>query len=271
MSGSNLVYSCARKASKEPETAEDFPIIVVSLIDSLKRRSTITQALDELGLTFQFYDAVDGRTQLPLEYESWIDRELTTRCRGEPMSDAEYACALSHAGIYNYILDNNLAGAIVLEDDAIPERQLRQFISGEYYRNFNMIFLAHGESLVYRWKRRELFYGASVYDAAMNPWLAAGYTVNSYVAKTLLEKMIPIRFPADNWPCDLTKLGAVVSHPSIVRVDPRLSSDIGPRPSPHTNAKTWRRYLGSTYIKTKFKKAFLWKRVPSSYLAGGRN
>jgi len=266
---SNIIYPNAHNKLGECEVAEDFPIIVISLIDSLKRRFSIQRALDELGLTFQFYDAVDGRMQLPLEYEKQIDRVLTKQYRGAPMSNAEYACALSHTGVYNYILDNNLSGAIVLEDDAIPQQQLRQFISGDHYRDFNMVFLAHGESFVYRWTRQKLFQNVAVYNAAMNPWLAAAYTINANVAEQLLTKMIPIRFPADNWPCDLTKLGAVVSHPSIVLVDPKLSSDIGSRSSPPARqCKTRSKYFYAAYYKLKFQKRFLWKRIPCSYLAG---
>jgi len=154
----------------------------------------------------------------------------------------------------------------VLEDDAIPMESFRQFMKEKHYLRFNMVFLAHGDSFVKRYQRHKLFGGISVYYAAMNPWLTTGYTINAHVAKILIENMIPIRFPADNWPCDLAKMEAVVAHPSIIRLDGRLESEIGHRLGPDPVPKNFRRYFSFSYYFKKANKCFFWKRIPSSYL-----
>jgi len=122
-SGGWLTYSGATGTAQQ----HDFPILVVSLHDAKHRRSRIKNMLDGLGLSFSFWDAIDGRKGLSPEYERIIDRNLTYSVYGK-MNDAEYACSLSHASIYDYIVKNNLPGAVVLEDDAIVDKRFKLFV-----------------------------------------------------------------------------------------------------------------------------------------------
>lgn len=96
-----------------------WPVLVISLPDEVQRRSAIAAQLAALSIPFEFVDAIDGRSGLPAEFEARIDRARTQRVLGRPMSEAEYACALSHMRVYERIVAEKLAGAIVLEDDAI--------------------------------------------------------------------------------------------------------------------------------------------------------
>jgi len=131
------------------EEMDDFPIIVISLRDSVARRDAISKMWHNLELPFRFHDAVDGRRGLPPECEKEVDRALTQRTLDRGMSDTEYACALSHFAVYEHILKNKLAGAIVLEDDAIVGAGFRKFVTNKHYLNYNMVFLAHGSAYVY--------------------------------------------------------------------------------------------------------------------------
>jgi len=238
---------------------EDFPITVISLKDSVERRETISKVLNSLKLPFSFYDAVDGRKKLPSEYESQIDRELSQSRLGRAMTDAEFGCALSHVGVYNHIVSKNLAGSIVLEDDAIIGPKFRQFVVGEYYRSYKMVFLAHGAAHAYRLTREVLFPGAAVWRCKTNPNRTTGYSIQAEVAKTFLELMKPIHMPADIWPCEVSSLKAVIAHPSLVGFDDELPSMIGSRVDPallflarkeKTNKK---RFLTLGYWKKKLK------------------
>ena len=88
------------------------PVFVLSLPDCHDRRARVSAALDGLGLPFEFVDAVDGRRGLPPEYESQIDRPLAQK-KGGILSDAEFACALSHINIYRRIVSENIDYALV--------------------------------------------------------------------------------------------------------------------------------------------------------------
>jgi len=242
------------------------PIIVVSLKDSLERRKAISNKLNSLELSFQFYNAVDAREAIPTKYEKIIDRALTLQCYGAPMNGAEYGCALSHYCVYEYIVSNGFDGAIVLEDDAIIDVNFKQFVLDGHHRKFDMLFLAHGDSFVYKYSRQRLFRNFSAYKAAINPSSTTAYFISVNVAHNLLNTMIPIRRPADNWPFDLTKINTAVTDPSIIRFDKELPSEIGERHRPELKLKTWDRYCTTEYYKNKFEKIFLWKKISSSNL-----
>jgi len=253
---------------------EDFPIIVISIKGSMERRAAISDALGALDLPFVFYDAIDGRNKLPDQYEREIDRDLTMKRWGCHMSDAEYACALAHVGVYNYILSNNLSGAVVLEDDAILGKNFKQFISKSCYRHYSMIFLAHSQIYAYRWTAKELFPGGTVWKPVTNPSSTVGYSISARVAQKLLLLMKPIHQPADMWPCDLSALGAVVAHPSIVHFDEKGPSMIGSRRIPSSllvdsQAKQprFKRCFTLIYLKNKIKKIYMRTRyfyIPAS-------
>ena len=104
------------------------PVFVISLPDCHDRRAGISAALDGLGLPFQFADAVDGRRGLPPEYESQIDRAATRR-KGRILTDAEFACALSHISVYRRIVSEGIDHALVLEDDVIPQPDLVRYLA----------------------------------------------------------------------------------------------------------------------------------------------
>ena len=116
------------------------PVFVVSLLDCAERRETISRSLSKLGLEFEFVDAVDGRHGLDPQYEDQIDRAATRRA-GRILSDAEYGCALSHLALYRRIVSENIAYALVLEDDARPSPKLVEFLVGHHYREADLIQL----------------------------------------------------------------------------------------------------------------------------------
>jgi len=220
----------------------------------------ITEAMDHLGLKFSFHDAIDGRQRLPPEYEGEIDRNLTPQTCGKTMSDSEYACALSHSEVYSRILNDTLTGAVVLEDDSIIGPSFKRFVLEEHYRSFSMVFLAHGVAWGRRGTRKDLFPGCTVWELVANPYRATGYSIQAGLAQNILEHMKPICRPADAWPCDLSRFGAVVAHPSLVGFDDDLQSTIQMRKSAHRTAK---RYFSSQYWKIKINK-LLGVRIPAS-------
>ncbi|MEL7027449.1 MAG: glycosyltransferase family 25 protein, partial [Pseudomonadota bacterium] len=116
-----------------------WPIFIISLRDATERRNAVTRRLSAIGLTGQFIDAVDGRNGLPSEFETLIDRASAAAHFHRDLSDAEFACAFSHRRVYQRILDDGLEGAIVLEDDAVPQPGFVEFLAAEGYRAADLI------------------------------------------------------------------------------------------------------------------------------------
>ena len=113
------------------------PCFVISLPDSSDRRQSISHTLNKLGISFEFLDAVDGRSGLDPTYESQVDRHAALRTWGL-LSDTEFACALSHINTYRRIVAEDIPYALVLEDDASPLPTILDFLNGEHYRDVDL-------------------------------------------------------------------------------------------------------------------------------------
>ncbi|WP_281757236.1 glycosyltransferase family 25 protein [Succinatimonas hippei] len=115
-------------------------IFVINLKEDIERRQSITKCLNELNLDFEIFNAVKGkdidRHNDPLVYdkdECLVRHNFLSKTimRGK-LSDGELGCALSHLGVYQEIVKRNLSGAIILEDDFIPNCNLNAVFSAAY-------------------------------------------------------------------------------------------------------------------------------------------
>ncbi|MYC27794.1 MAG: glycosyltransferase family 25 protein [Nitrospira sp. SB0662_bin_26] len=176
------------------------PVFVVSLPDCTERRESISKALFNLGIKFEFIDAVDGRHGLDPQYEDQIDR-TTTKQNGKILSDAEFACALSHLTVYQRIVSENIAYALILEDDAIPSLKLAEFLVECYYRDAELTQLYCPRAYVSRWGSYALLQHHTSYVRLPRVPVvgAVAYTVSYRAALHFVNHAVPITKEAD-WP-----------------------------------------------------------------------
>jgi GR25 family glycosyltransferase involved in LPS biosynthesis len=93
------------------------PTYVISLPDAEARRRSMTARLAAAGIPFQFFDAVDGRTErLPESIDgARVVREIFR-------TEAGLACTASHRLLHRIIAEGTAETALILEDDAtIPD------------------------------------------------------------------------------------------------------------------------------------------------------
>lgn len=95
------------------------PIWVLNLPRSTERRARISAHLEELGLGFEFVEAIDGRAMSPEECARAVDAPKLQRLLGRQLVPAEVATSLSHARLYRRQVDEGLESVIILEDDAV--------------------------------------------------------------------------------------------------------------------------------------------------------
>ena len=189
-----------------PSCVKTIPVFVVSLPDCTDRRHAISQALYALGIKFEFVDAVDGRHGLDPKYEDQIDRAAALR-RGRILSDAEFACALSHINVYRHIVSENIAYALILEDDATPFSKLVEFLVGGYYREADLIQLYSTRAWVRRRGAKQLLNTHTSYlrTPRLNVACAVAYTISNQAAFHLATHAVPVNKEAD-WPWCLEDL-----------------------------------------------------------------
>jgi len=86
-------------------------VFVISLQTSLDRRSRVTDMLKAIGLEFEFFDAVDGRS---LDHKSYVAPDAPWE-----LLPGEVGCYLSHLGVWRKVVNERVEVSLVLEDDAL--------------------------------------------------------------------------------------------------------------------------------------------------------
>lgn len=229
----------------------EWPIFVLSLSSASHRRADITEQFALLGLEFEFIEAVNGRQGLPAALEPLVDRPGTVARTGYGMSEGEYACALSHQLAYARIIDEDLPGAIILEDDAILTWLFRDFYRERQYQAGDLIQLYHYQGKVH--KRRPAPSGPlALMRLASNSWMAVGYSISRRGAERIRQHSLPLRARAD-WPCDTFRIldhyvtwPRAVLHPAPIASQSTIDkSGVMPEAFDFSRdyAKGWRRLL----------------------------
>lgn len=191
-------------------------VFVLSLPGQHKRKEVMTEQLERLGLAVEFVEAVDGRNGLPDSYEPLIDRDALQRLP-KVLTSPEIACALSHALVCKRIVTEGLAGAIILEDDAILSKDFASLLSTVNLceTGHDLILLYHENTRVLRYWKRPLYKHFLLRKPIQNPWGAVAYFITAKGASEVVSRSIPISHVAD-WGFDITTINAVCIDPIIV-------------------------------------------------------
>lgn len=207
-----------------------WPIFVVSLADNLHRRASIKARLDELGLAFEFIDAIDGRNGLPDDIMALVDQDKAQREFGRRLALTEIACAMSHRKVYQRIIDEGLGGALVFEDDAILSDHVPTFYHARRYEQTDLLQLNYWTARVFRFGWRKMFDGHRAARVTTPPFMAVAYTISARGARHIYDNTLPLCAHAD-WPCETGSIDHRVMIPMITEhpKGPEDKSDIAPQ------------------------------------------
>jgi glycosyl transferase family 25 len=192
------------------------PIFVISLRDATRRRASVAEQMAAQGLDFSFFDAVDGRARLPRDLEVEVDRAGTVARIGRTMTDAEYACALSHRAIYRRAIDRAIPRVVVLEDDAVLHPRFGDFLRDGGADRAALVLLEHRRSYVRRGGPETNVAGIELRRPVVCPCGGGGYALTPDFAARLLAASTPVTQEVD-WPLDLTRADVLMTEPRLVR------------------------------------------------------
>jgi glycosyl transferase family 25 len=101
--------------------------LVINLARSKDRRQVIQARLEELGVSFDFYPAVDGKS-LTAQQKSLYSSRAAFGQIGREMHPNEIGCILSHIGIWQLLAGSSDDHAVVIEDDMLIDEDFPDLV-----------------------------------------------------------------------------------------------------------------------------------------------
>jgi GR25 family glycosyltransferase involved in LPS biosynthesis len=239
--------SCSHNGSHA--TLSRMKVFVISLRKSSDRRTHMTNLLNTLGVSFEFFDAFDGLA-LPSDAPAY-DADAWLKNNGTPMTPGELGCAMSHRAIYERMVTDNIPEALILEDDVVIDPALvpilsdKSFINSVHYDWLQIDYFRVGLPFLRAWmkgsiiqirrkpsfiwyalakapviiamsiyeKLRELYRrirGPAIISFYRPLYLASAYIVTLDGAKKLIQIQTPVSQPSDRAPNTTIKQGQFV-------------------------------------------------------------
>ncbi len=223
----------ATAGTTERETRPALPAtFVINMAKHATRRTDMAERLDAIGLPFTFFEAVDGYA-LSLADCPVYDGARRRRWFGRDMTQGEVGCLMSHRAIYQKMVDENIAVALILEDDVMFEKDFPAVLAALLASpvRWDMVrFL--GSPKIYRLGRREIVDLVPGYRIARIPGTHGGahaYLLTLHAACVLLRHTERSWVPIDtlHGRCWATGLEFLVVHPAPLHTDEAAGSTIG--------------------------------------------
>lgn len=185
-------------------------VFIINLEKHTTRKDHTIRQCHQIGMEPEIFRAVDGRLLTPAELKKHTHPELSVG-----LTPSEIGCALSHHGIYQKMVDENIESALILEDDVLFDAATRDVIS---FIKSNMsvrptIYLLSDVGKYMRGGHKIPGCAHKVVNVSQAA-LAHAYIINLAAARKLQKYMYPVWLEADRWTfikeCGIINIKAVV-------------------------------------------------------------
>jgi glycosyl transferase, family 25 len=169
-------------------TPVQIPVFVINLDSSPDRYQHAEQQLLALGIQPQRFRAVYGKNLTQEEIEGCYDKGRNQRHFRRSLSLGELGCYLSHRGIWQMMLAQNIDMAIVLEDDIDVDPRLPEAINQLTKLNgWDHIKLSDDRNAP-AYQKKNLDKGFELVNFKKVPNCTTGYAITLSGAKKLLSR-----------------------------------------------------------------------------------
>ena len=199
-------------------------IIIISLKKS-KRISKLKKRLKEIKVNYKIIEGIDGKLfKKNNKLNSIYDKKITLKNIGRELADSEIGCAASHLKAYNYIVNNNIEQAIIMEDDSFPSKFFNQWIKNNVKIENNKIlnFYCYPNGFIRKKPYKSLFNNSiKLHNIIGHSFGAACYQINNYTCKKIISLTgnKVIGFP--DWPFSIAfhKIELAITLPFLAFID----------------------------------------------------
>ena len=197
-------------------------VFVINLQRAKDRRKHIERHLTDLGVDFEFFDAVDGLKLTDEDFEKYCNLEVTTK---NPVwfTKGMIGACLSHYFLYKKILDEGHSSACVLEDDVVLQKDFKSMLANlEQHiesKKFILLHYTSWQKMLLKPVNKNFFGSYSICKMQNLEGLnsAAGFVFTSDICRKMIDFILPIQRGADSW-TEYAKNGVI---PDIYCVYPK--------------------------------------------------
>lgn len=206
---------------------------IINLEQDIKKREKITAFCESFGLDYEIIPAVYGKalSKDEIKQNTYPKNEQLKLFKRE-LGLGEIGCAISHRKCYEEIIKRDLKEAIILEDDAVFNEELIEFLKhiDELPKDLELLLLGHYKQMYYddgfmidspyyrkyskvvanKWKIRRLVGGGNG---------THGYLITNDGAKKLSKLMNKIYLPADWYTNNDKHTNVYALFPTIINPD----------------------------------------------------
>jgi len=228
------------------------PVFIIAL-ERRPRSGALRATLAQLGIPFEIVAAADVHDYDAVELAAVYDERRAFRRVGRSMGRGEIGCALSHRSVYKILLERGIPLALVLEEDAVPGRQLKSFwqASAALPSHIDVLSLYSEEGFVER-RPSGSFAGCALHEATLMLSGTVGYFIRRSCAQEMMHGNTPISMVAD-WPLDHHAMRQFLVLPMLVGHNPVDSVNAGERPTENV----LRRYRTPRWFSALFHLSYL--------------
>lgn len=197
-------------------------VFLINLKRSPDRRKRVVPHLQQRGVQFEVFDAVDGLQLSDADMQHYADMEAVKKHPNWLTKGTIGAC-LSHYNIYKKVVDENLEGACILEDDVVVCDKFAEILKSAEallpkYK-FIMLYYTSWQQMELKDMSEHVAPGYGLYHMENLEGLnsAAGYIISKELCKNMMDFVLPIRNGADSW-TEFSRQGAI---PEIYSIYPQ--------------------------------------------------
>ena len=107
---------------------QKYKVFIINLKKDIHKREYITKHFKDRGVEFELIDAIYGKALSEEQLATLADVEASKKIMGKEISLNEIGCSLSHQKVYQRILDENLDGAFIFEDDVYTCKDIKKIM-----------------------------------------------------------------------------------------------------------------------------------------------
>lgn len=169
-------------------TAAQIPVFIINLDSSPERFVHAEQQLQALGIQPQRFRGVFGKDLTQAEVDACYDKSANLRYFRRSLSPGEIGCYLSHRGVWQLMVEQNIEVAIVLEDDIDVDARFADALT-QIVRlsGWDHIKLSDDRDTP-AFTRKALNDGFALVNFKRVPNCATGYAMSLSGAKKLLQR-----------------------------------------------------------------------------------